>query len=219
MIQKKVDDGTGLVEVFCPENNDNTNRYGPRNLTNPHSIKPELEPKLFIRESYLSTASKSSEFKLKRSYSHLEETSASNSTVFSEQTLVRVVGSITPPENWYDSKLRITAEWIEPVSPNQEIKHHSTVNKLWNEVYSKEVDVRGMLEKIEREEKELKRQKELEEQESLSVCSSTYGDLSSSTSASSTSDPVSRSFQFPLARSTLLIFLSTGSKISTDSTC
>ncbi|GAA5996241.1 hypothetical protein JCM5350_007001 [Sporobolomyces pararoseus] len=184
-----IDDGTGLVEVFCPVNNDNTNRYDPRILTNPHSIKPELEPKLLIEEFYLSTASKSSEFKLKRSYSHLEETSASDSTVFSEQTLVRIVGSITPPQNWYDSKLRITAERIEPVSPDREINHHSTVNKLWNEVYSREVDVRGMLEKIEREEKELKRQRELEEQESLSVCSSTYGDLSS-TSASSTSDPV-----------------------------
>ncbi|GAA5964542.1 hypothetical protein JCM3765_005228 [Sporobolomyces pararoseus] len=186
-----IDDGTGLVQVICPID-DNNNHYDSRNLTNPQSIKPTLDPKLLIPKFCLPSAShpssSSAEFKLKRSYSHLEDTSTSNNTTFSPQTLVRVVGSITPPSNIYQTELRVTAERMESVSPNQEIQHHSIVNKLWNEVYSKEVDVRGMLERIEREEKELKRQRELEPDTS-SASTSSYGDLSSS-SASSTSDPI-----------------------------
>ncbi|GAA5887429.1 hypothetical protein JCM16303_004280 [Sporobolomyces ruberrimus] len=147
-----IDDGTALVQVICPIEEGTATR-------NPHSrtsIEPILDPRLRIPNSLLSTASQPSTSQSpprSSKYSVLEPTTPTHRTTFPVQTLVRVVGSITSPD-FYQSELRITADRIESASPREEIEHHLVVGKLWDEVYSKEVDVKEILDRIEREEKD-----------------------------------------------------------------
>jgi len=93
----------------------------------------------------------------------------------------------------------MVADRIETVSPRQEIEHHSTVGELWDRVYSQRVDVRGMLETIERGEKELKKKKRQREFESESSSCSEYGgggsDLSSSSCIPTPNVSQSQSFR------------------------
>ncbi|GAA5904395.1 OB-fold nucleic acid binding domain-containing protein [Sporobolomyces salmoneus] len=174
-----IDDGTALVQVICPVEDSE-----PTTPSSRTSTKPSLDPQLLIPKMYLPRKPPPSP-PLKRSYSILES-SVSASTTFSPQTLIRVVGTITPPPNQYQTELRITADRIEAVPPMEEMKHHAIVGKLWEEVYAGEVDVRGMSERIEREEEEVRRkERESQPMSTPGGGGSQYGDLSSCSGASS----------------------------------
>ncbi|GAA6019575.1 hypothetical protein JCM11491_001342 [Sporobolomyces phaffii] len=188
-----VDDGTALVQVICHVDDAAGSCQGPESRT---SIQPLLDPQPRIPKYRLPETTPSSGTATvsplpgsasnsdarKRSYAMLEATATSNETVFPPHTLVRVVGSIAMPD-YRSSELRLTADRIEAVSPRHELEHHAAVNELWNAVYSKAVDVRGMLERIDREEKELERHHDRNAPSSTAGSEYASGDVSESSTS------------------------------------
>lgn len=204
-----VDDGTALLQVVCPSSEPGTTFRSHRvsDPTSATSIVPQLSPPSLIPPVYLSATDLTSLHsqplptkKPKRPFSSLSEDQPpiSSALSFEPETLIRVVGTITRPlYSNYSSTLRLTADRIEPISLNQEMKHHLLVSKLWDQVYGQRVEVRDMLERIEREEREERELERVALTSSAGKSDSSFGSVSgcwSEASSSASSNSTVRAF-------------------------
>ncbi|GAA5940108.1 uncharacterized protein JCM15063_001709 [Sporobolomyces koalae] len=200
-----IDDGTALVQVVCPINSTTS----ASNSASATTIDPVLSPNARIPEHYHPPPRSREEelhsptrFKKKRRYDLLEPTTSS-STVFRSETLVRVVGTITNP-GFYETDLKLTADRIERIELKDEAMHHLATAQLWREVYAHEVNVREMLDRIELEEKDERRQASQARPLPGSESGSEFGDTSGM-SSSAPGDISSRPIRYRPTRPSKLL--------------